>query len=210
MFDEYFWAISTAVNTLNQGDILAMAALFLVLALGELGVPFPFVLQSALFLIGYQMSQGAVQVLPLVIVLVLGRQVGSAFVYWMGRSSANPVISWIEKRFRPMRTDLEKLKMRLQSKAPLVIAASRLTPGLLVPTSLASGAMSLRYDYFVVGIILSEIVWDGSFIISGALLGFGIELLDLSVSRWFILPGLMLVSMLGWFFCRYMSRRKTP
>ena len=78
----YFGLISQALSTLNQGSIYALAALFAVLALGEMGVPFPFVLQGVLFFIGYQIIQGAtLKLVPLVLVLITGRLFGAAIVH---------------------------------------------------------------------------------------------------------------------------------
>ena len=209
MIAEYLQFLSQTVNTVNQGNIIALAALFLVLALGEFGIPFPFVLQGVLFFIGYQISQGSVQFIPLVVILLLGRQFGSAFVYWMARFSGNSFVGWFEKRFRLVRNELDKLKSRLHSRAPLAIAVGRLTPGLLVPTSLASGAIALRYEYFALGVVLSTVIWDGTFIVSGFLIGNGVQYLSPTVARWLIPLGFVIVICLTWAGSRFLSRRKS-
>jgi|GEM_PF-5236577 len=49
MINGYVEFISRALNTLSQGNVAALGALFAVLALGEFGVPFPYVLQGVLF-----------------------------------------------------------------------------------------------------------------------------------------------------------------
>jgi membrane protein DedA with SNARE-associated domain len=200
MFAKYYELISQTLGTLTQGNAAALAALFLVLALGEWGVPFPFVLQGVLFFIGYQASHGAViHVLPLAVILVSGRQFGASALYWLARLLGNPFVSWFERRFRHLKGEAEKLKVRLSSRAPVVVAASRLTPGLLVPTSVASGIVSLRYEYFALGVTLSAVVWDGTFIALGIVLGHGAQRFSWTNYPWFIAIGFALVVCLAWF-----------
>jgi len=209
MFTKYFEMISQALATLNEGSVVAFAALFLVLALGEFGVPFPFVLQGVLFFIGYQIVHGKLEVIPLVLILILGRLFGSAVVYWLARLLGNPFASWFEKRFRTLPSKVEGMKRRLGLPAPLAVAAGRLTPGLLVPTSLTSGAVSLRYEYFALGIALSAAIWDGSFIASGAILGSVTQHLDSAISPWLMISGFAVILGLTWASGRLLMQHKS-
>ena len=206
MFAKYYELISQTLGTLTQGNAAALAALFLVLALGEWGVPFPFVLQGVLFFIGYQISHGAIHVLPLAVILVSGRQCGAAALYWLARLLGNPFAGWFEKRSRRFKGEIEKLKVRLGNRAPVVVAASRLTPGLLVPTSVASGIVSLRYEYFALGVALSAVVWDGTFIALGIVLGQGAQRFPWTNYPWVIAIGFALVVCLAWFAGRLLVR----
>ncbi len=205
----YFGLLSQALSTLNQGNVGALAALFLVLALGEMGVPFPLVLQGVLFFIGYQITQGAaLKLIPLVLVLITGRQFGSAIVYSLARFLGNPFVNRLGKRFPRWQSRLDILKERLSARAPVAVAIGRLTPGLLVPTSLTSGAIGLRYEYFALGIVLSTIVWDGAFIASGIVMARGAQYLGLAASPWLILGGLAAVVCLTWGVGRFLSQRE--
>ena len=205
----YFGLISQALSTLNQGSIYALAALFAVLALGEMGVPFPFVLQGVLFFIGYQIIQGAtLKLVPLVLVLITGRLFGAAIVYFLSRFLGNSFINRLRKRFPRWQSRLDILKEKLSTRGPLAVAIGRLTPGLLVPTSLTSGTIGLRYGYFAVGIILSAIVWDGTFIASGIVLARGTQHLGLAASPWLILGGSAAVICLAWGVGRFLSWRQ--
>jgi len=205
----YFELISQALSTLNQSSVYALAALFLVLTLGEMGVPFPFVLQGVLFFIGYQITQQvALKLIPVVVVLVMGRQFGSAIVYFLARFLGKPFVNRIGKRFPSWQSQLDKLKRKLSRQAPVAVAIGRLTPGLLVPTSLTSGAIGLRYEYFALGIALSTIVWDGTFIASGSILGSSVQRLGLTIPSWSILVGFTTVISLTWVVRRFLLWRK--
>lgn len=178
--------ISQALNSLEQGSSGALAALLAVVILGELGVPFPFVLAGALFFVGYQIAQGSVNIIPLVMILIFGEQLGAAIVYWLARLLGNRFIAWLERHFRPIQNQLERAKGRLHSQAPIAVAIGRLIPGLLLPTSLASGVAGVQYKYFALGVALSTFIWCGTFIAFGILAGHGVQYLPTTMPRWLI------------------------
>jgi len=208
MIAKYLEIISQSLDTLSQGNILALTALFLILALGEWGIPFPFVLQSVLFFIGYQISHGSMQVIPLLLVLISGRLVGSAVLFWSARALGNPLAGWFQKRFWRIQYKLDRLNSRLGTRSPIAVAMGRMTPGLLVPTSLSSGAIGLRYEYFVLGVALSSIIWDGTFILSGIVLGHGAQSMSRNISTWVIPAGFIASVCMVWVVQKLISRYK--
>ena len=60
---------------------------------------------------------------------------------------------------------------RLQSAAFLPVAIGRSIPGLMVPTSIASGTMRLPASKFLAGVGLSLVVWASVFVGLGAVSG---------------------------------------
>ncbi len=54
MPDWFEGLVRVATEAVSQGTPIVMIALLLVAALTEVGIPFPFVLDSVLFFIGYQ------------------------------------------------------------------------------------------------------------------------------------------------------------
>lgn len=206
MITKYFDLITQSVNALSQGNLLALAALFLMLALTEIGIPFPFAVQGILFFVGFQLTRNAISVVPVLLILVGGRQFGSAVVYWLARILDTTFTGWFERRFRGAK--LDRLKIKLHRRAPLAVAIGRLTPGLLVPTSLASGAMRLRYGHFAMGIALSALVWDGTFIGSAVLFKNGANQLGLSTGPGLVLGILTTVATLAWLLPLFLARRK--
>ena len=190
MVDKYLELIYQGLDKLSDGNIVAIVILFCVLTMTEFGVPFPLVLQSVRFYIGYEIGQGSMEVLLLVPVFIIGRQFGAAIMYWFARLSSTAVISWYPKRFHRMQQETEKVKDKLHAKGTLAVGAvilSRFTPGLQVPTSLASGGIGLRYDYFALGVLISSIIFDTTFITLGAIFGREIRQSGLSIVSWLIL-----------------------
>ena len=208
MTTKYFEIVSQSLDTLSQGNILALTVLFLVLALGEWGIPFPFVLQSVLFFIGYQISHGSIQVILLVLILISGRIAGSAVLFWSARALGNPVANWFQRRFWRMQDKLNKLRGEAGIRSPLAVTMGRLTPGLLVPTSLTSGAIGLRYEYFIIGVALSAIIWDGTFILSGIVLGHGAQNLGSNLSVWILPAGFITTICMVWAIQKLIVQRK--
>ncbi len=171
--------ISAALNSASQGDTWSLVVLFLVLILGEFGVPFPLLIEIFLFFVGYQMSNGQpVNLIPLLIVLYLGRIVGASLVYWLAYSLGAPFANWVGKYFKSVQNVQKKinnLKEKLDYKYFFAVAAGRMIPGLMVPISLASGLLKLRYRFFIVCVILSTLMWDGLFIGSGFIFSYGLK-----------------------------------
>ena len=201
MVDKYLELIYQGLDKLSDGNVVVLVVLFCILTMTEFGVPFPLVLQGVRFYIGYEIGQGSTGVLLLIPIFIIGRQLGAAIMYWFSRLSSTAVISWYPKRFRRMQQETEKMKEKLHAKTTLAVGAvilSRFTPGLLVPTSLASGGIGLRYGYFALGVLISSIIFDATFITLGAIFGKEVKHEGLSIISWLILACFISLTCLLW------------
>lgn len=215
---EFLSAFAAAVsNIVYAVDLQAFVALFLVAALTEFGVPFPLVLDSLLFLLGYQILDSAPKAVLVMAVLMLGRLAGSSGVYWLAHLLGSPLISWLSKRFPRLRARITAFARRLGIRhslpvalsrigiqtslaatattvgfqTPLAVAMARLTPGLLTATSVASGILRLRYRFFALGIAISAVFYDVLTISFGAITGYGLRQFDITLSSWYIVVGVI-------------------
>ena len=68
--------ISGAFDALGQGNPLSLLSLFLVTVLTEAGVPFPFVMDSVLFVSGFKTGTLTLQLALTMLAVFVGRQVG--------------------------------------------------------------------------------------------------------------------------------------
>ncbi len=202
--------VARAMEAVTEGSPAVMVALFLVAALTEVGVPFPFVLDSVLFFIGYQTGKVPAHVLLVLVALFLGRVLGSAVIYWPARFFGGPFLNWCGRRFPSVRRNLDRIKVKLGSQTGIALAVARLTPGLLLPATVASGAIRLRYDHFVLGVLISALAADGILLVSGLVMGLGVKFLGITPSPWVFLAGLVVVIVLIWFVPRYFTKRKAP
>lgn len=199
--------MSLAMDAVTQGSVSALIALFLVAALTEVGVPFPFVIDGVLFITSYESGLWSAQVLRVILALLLGREVGSAVIYWLCRFLSNTFITWLGKRFPTLSDKLVWLNTRLSSRAPLAVAIARLTPGLLTPSSVAAGCIAMRYYYFALGIVLASIIADGALIAFGFAARHGLRYLGFTPSGWEVV-GALLIAVLLVLLGRWLWRRR--
>lgn len=212
MFTFISQLISTAMTAISQGSPIALLTLFLVVALTEAGVPFPFVLDTVLFFSSYQANVSPLHILFVLFIVFLGRQFGSGIIYWVTRLLGNVVIYWFGKRFRHLRQNWETLTEKLSSRAPMAIALTRVT-GLMTLASVFSGAMRIHYASFVIGVSLSAIIFDGSLIILGLITKYGFQVLGFTPSYWFVIIGLIVImsivmGIVTWRACKNIKKDK--
>ena len=150
MFDWLGELFSIAMTAVYQGNAAAMVSLLSLVALTEAGIPLPFILDSVLFFTSYKNGPLSIQVLIVLLTVFLGRQFGANVIYWLTRFLGNAFISWLGKRYRSLQNNLDRLETRLSSHAVPAVIVTRLT-GLLTLASVASGAVCMRYHYFIVG-----------------------------------------------------------
>jgi membrane protein DedA with SNARE-associated domain len=192
MFTVIDQLINTAMTAITQGSPIAIATLFLVVALTEAGIPFPFVLDTVLFFAAYQTGVNPLHILFVLVIVFLGRQFGAGIIYWLTRLLGNAVIYWFGKRFRHLRQNWETLTEKLSSRAPMAIAVTRVT-GLMTLASVFSGAMRIQYISFFVGVTLSSAIFDGSLIILGLITKYGFQVLGFTPSYWHVIIGLIVI-----------------
>jgi membrane protein DedA with SNARE-associated domain len=197
-----------ALQALNQGQPAALLTLFLISALTEIGIPFPFILDSILIFVGYHTELLSVEVVLIMLSLFAGRVVGASAIYWLTRVVGKVFVNWISKRFPVVQRRLDWLAAKLSRREPIAVAIARLTPGLLTPSTVAAGVICLRFVYFILGIAISSVIADGALLVIGYAGGQGLEYLGFKPAWWFIIIGLVIIFGIGWAIRRYLSRRK--
>ena len=208
MMDWFNSIIALAMNTVNQGDIRALIALFLVSTLTEVGIPFPFVIDAVLVAASIQNGLWSLAVFRIVLALLLGRQSGAAVIFWLSSFMGNRFVNWLCKRFPKLLNGMTWLKNKLSQRAPLAVAVVRLTPGLLTSASIAAGIMRMPYYKFVLGIVIASAVADGSLLLLGFLSGFGFKLFGVTLRPWMLVVVAIIVISVVWLLHRYWLKRQ--
>ncbi len=151
--------------TFSTDNPSGLLILFSLAAITDIGIPIPFVLDTILILTAYRMwathNPHFAPVILIVIMLFVGRQFGSGILYLISRVLGKVFISWLKCHVPSVGSRLDSFGVRLRRWAPLVVATGRLTPGLLQATSVASGAVRLRYYHFALGIAIASLIYDG-------------------------------------------------
>ncbi len=200
--------VSQAMDALNQGSAAGLVALFCVVAFTEMGVPFPYLLDSVIFLTSYENGPLSVQVVRTVLVVFLGRQSGAAIIYRLTHFLGDRLIGRLEKRFASLRSNIERITCRLSSQTYFAVAITRLT-GLLTLVSATAGALRLRYRSFFLGVALSAFIFDGSLVILGFVTRQSFKWLGFTPPLWMVVIGFILVT-LAWTLRQFVFKRRLP
>jgi membrane protein DedA with SNARE-associated domain len=180
----------------STGNPSGLLILFFLAVIADIGIPIPFVLDSILLLTAYNSGPLSLPVLLIVAALFLGRQTGSAILYLLSRFLGKMFLNWLQRRFPVLGVRLEAFKSRLYHWAPLAVATARLTPGLLQITSVAAGAIRLRYLPFAAGITLSSLIYDGILILLGFIAASSPRSSDENFTVWLLFSMLIIVCIL--------------
>ncbi len=147
-----------------------LGILFVLIAVGEIGVPTPVVIESAFLAAGVALFHRPMHVVALLSVTALASVVGASAVYWVGVKGTG--LFNLRKRVtgRLPEERAASLLARLSRTSVLTIALLRLVPGLLLPVSLLAGASRVPYLTFAAGVVAADLLWNGSFLAIGAIL----------------------------------------
>ena len=126
--------VKSLLNYLASGvNIHHPINLLIILILGafsEVGVPLFFSLEILLFFISYTYGPLTYPALLVILMLLLGREVGSNFLYLVARGLGGRFLDWLGKRSSRTAKAVEQFKGRLNKNPALVVAIVRITPGL--------------------------------------------------------------------------------
>jgi membrane protein DedA with SNARE-associated domain len=187
MIDWINGALSTLAASINLNNPGGLAAIFFITVSCDIGIPFPFVLDTILFFTTYEMGALSLPVLLIILMIWGGRLLGTGIVYWVSRLLGTRFVDWVGKRSKFLRRNFEQFQNRLGRWTIPVIVAARLTPGLMQVSSVAAGTMRVRYYKLVLAIVLSSIVYDGTLIILGTLARLGLKDVGPEYSAWIVL-----------------------
>jgi len=180
-------ALATLAASISVDNPAGLAAIFFIAVSCDIGIPFPFVLDTIVFFTTYKMGALSWPVLLVLIMLLGGSLLGTSILYWVSRLLGTRFVDWIGKRSKFLRRNLEQFQNRLGRWTVPVIVAARLTPGLMQVSSVAAGTMRMRYHQVVLASLFSFIVYDGTLIILGTLARYGLKDVGPEYSAWIVI-----------------------
>ena len=180
-------ALSTLAASINVNNPGGLAAIFFLAMSADIGIPFPFALDTIVFFTTYKMGAFSLPVLLVLLMLLGGSLLGTSVIYWVSRLLGTRFVDWVGKRSNFLRRNLERFQNRLGRWTIPVIVAARLTPGLMQVSSVAAGTVRIRYYQVVLAIILSFIVYDGTLIILGTIARLGLKDVGPQYAAWIVI-----------------------
>ena len=187
MIDWINGALATLAASINVNNPGGLAAIFFITMSCDIGIPFPFVLDTILFFTTYELGAFSWPVLLIILLIWGGRLLGTGIIYWVSRLLGTRFVDWVGRRSKFLRRNFEQFQNRLGRWTIPVIVAARLTPGLMQVSSVAAGTVRVRYYKLVLAIVLSSIVYDGTLIILGTLARLGLKDVGPEYSFWIVL-----------------------
>lgn len=187
MIDWINRALSTLAASINVNNPGGLAAIFLLTVSADIGIPFPFALDTILFFTTYKMGAFSLPVLLIITMLLGGSLLGTSIIYWVSRLLGTRFINWLGKRSKFLRRNLEQFQNRLGRWTIPVIVAARLTPGFMQISSVAAGTVRIHYYQVVLAIVLSFIVYDGTLILLGSLARLGLKDVGPEYTAWIVI-----------------------
>jgi membrane protein DedA with SNARE-associated domain len=187
MVDWINGALATLASSINVDNPAGLAAIFFITVSCDIGIPFPFVLDTILFFTTYATGVLSWPVLLIILMIWGGRLLGTGIIYWVSRLLGPRFVDWVGKRSKSLRRNFEQFQNRLGKWTIPVIVAARLTPGLMQISSVAAGTVRVPYYQVVLAIIFSSIVYDGTLIALGTLARIGLKDVGPEYSFWIVL-----------------------
>ena len=187
MIDWINGVLSTLAASINVNNPGGLAAIFLLTVSADIGIPFPFALDTILFFTTYKMGAFSLPVLLIITMLLGGSLLGTSIIYWVSRLLGTRFINWLGKRSKFLRRNLEQFQNRLGRWTIPVIVAARLTPGFMQVSSVAAGTVRIHYYQVVLAIVLSFIVYDGTLIFLGSLARLGLKDVGPEYTAWIVI-----------------------
>jgi membrane protein DedA with SNARE-associated domain len=146
------------------------------IALGEFGLPLPIFVESALLYAGFQISQGHYIYFFAPLLTILGSSIGGSLLYLLSNLFGDKILGRY-KIFKERRRRVEETLKKYKGWEVWGVTLLRLTPGFLIPTTIAAGILEVSYFKFLAGVVLSGLVYNLIFLTLGIVLGKNISLI---------------------------------
>jgi membrane protein DedA with SNARE-associated domain len=199
-------ALATLAASISVDNPAGLAAIFFIAMSCDIGIPFPFVLDTIVFFTTYQMGALSWPVLLVLVMLLGGSLLGTSILYWISRLLGTRFVDWLGRRSKFLRRNLERFQNRLGRWTIPVIVAARLTPGLMQVSTVAAGTMRIPYYQVVLASVFSFIVYDGTLIVLGTLARLELRDVGPEYSAWIVIGFVAIMAAV--FLAIYLIRRR--
>ncbi len=181
--------------------------IFLLLVLGDIGLPFPE--DATLILSGFLIAQKVTKPLPTLLVVYSGLLLTDFSLYWVGKKYGRSVIE--HKRFRRIlpAERLSRLEEKFKKWGIFVVFIGRHFLGLRAQIFLAAGVMKMPTLKFLIADAASAILTVTLMVGIGFWGGNRIQILERDVKKIEYIGILIIVILLtGWIVYRYFKNKK--
>ena len=146
-------------------------ALFLILVLEELGVPFPLPGDLALLFVGYLVGRGMLRFDLAVATVVLAAVIGGSGLFVLTRRFGQPMVARYGRYVHLDGARLGRLEARSRRFGFVAMLVARVTPGMRIYTSALAGLAGVPYPRFLAALASAALAWGLVFVFIGSRVG---------------------------------------
>lgn len=179
---------------------------FAILLLEMIGIPFP--AGTTLIIAGYEWTNGAFALTPLLIAAVGGNIIGSSIAYGIGRFLGRSVILRFGRYVGMKEERLNKAHEQLEKYRIWILLFSKFIAGVRVFVPYIAGMNRMSLISFTIYNSISAVIWVTLFTVLGRYLHIGWHRYGHALHG-FIVPGIVLIVILGvcYFAMKHWRRR---
>lgn len=145
------------------------AAVFIILAVEMIGVPFP--AETSLTFFGVEWGRGTLSFLPLFLSAWSGNVIGSLIAYTIGRTFGHAILTRYGKYVGMTETRLNRANEAYAKYRVILVLCSRFVSGLRVLVPYLTGLNEMSIVSFLFYTVVSAAVWVTVFLLEGRYLG---------------------------------------
>ena len=163
---------------------------FFILLLEMVGIPFP--AETTLTISGFEWSNRAFKLVPLLLSAGLGNIVGSTIAFWIGRLLGRPVIVRFGKYVGITNERLDKANHMFHRHQSWIVIIGKFIAGIRVLIPYLAGINKMNFAVFSLYNAVSAFVWAAVFIILGRYIGIEWSKYH-QVLHQYLVPGIIVV-----------------
>jgi membrane protein DedA with SNARE-associated domain len=150
-----------------------LAALFIIIAIEEAGVPLPLPGDLLIVFFGYQARQGEANPFWIFFCVIVATTLGASVLYGIGHRGGRPLVKRYGHYIRLDRKRLRRIEGEFHRHGIWTIVLGRLIPGFRVYISVIAGVCGFPPRLFVASIVLASTLWVLIYFAIGYLFGEG-------------------------------------
>jgi membrane protein DedA with SNARE-associated domain len=147
------------------------AAIFVVVVLGNVGLPVPE--ETILALAGYLVWRGKLRLSLVLVVGIVSAVVGDNIGYWLGRRYGQTALPRYARWVLGHPERLETMKAFVARRGPLAVFVARFVPGVRFTAGPLAGALGLRFSSFLLANVAGAVVYVPVVVGAGLAVGYG-------------------------------------
>jgi membrane-associated protein len=148
------------------------AAIFVVVVLGNVGVPLPE--ETVLALAGYLVWRGEMRIWVVLVVGIVSAVAGDNLGYWLGRRFGRTAMPRYARWVLGHPERLRSMEDFIARRGPFAVFVARFIPGIRFMAGPLAGGLGMRFTPFVAANVLGAIVYVPVAVGAGYAIGYGL------------------------------------